>query len=205
MGDHANREELLNRIRKAEQAGGEERIDKQHESGKLTARERIDRLLDKDSLVEIDKFVTHHCTHFGMEKKKFPGDGVVTGYGTVDGRTTFVYAQDFSVLGGTLGRGVANKICKVMEMAMKNGAPIVGLNDSGGARIQEAADPAAKKAECVAEYQKDFANPCQAAELGYVDEVILPEQTRPKNIRALEMLANKREVNPRKKHDNIPL
>jgi propionyl-CoA carboxylase beta chain len=147
MADHANREELLNRIRKAEQAGGEERIGKQHESGKLTARERIDRLLDKDSFVEIDKFVTHHCTHFGMENKKFPGDGVVTGYGTVDGRTTFVYAQDFTVLGGTLGRGVANKICKVMEMALKNGAPIVGLNDSGGARIQEAVEALAGYAD----------------------------------------------------------
>ena len=147
MASQSNREELLKRVEAAERAGGPERIDKQHASGKLTARERIERLLDPGSFVEIDKFVTHHCTHFGMEKRKFLGDGVVTGYGTVDGRTVFVYAQDFTVLGGTLGRGVANKICKVMEMALKNGAPIVGLNDSGGARIQEAVEALAGYAD----------------------------------------------------------
>ncbi len=147
MGNQENREELLRRLEKVEQAGGEARIQKQHESGKLTARERIDLLLDKGSFVEIDAFVTHHCTNFGMEKKKFLGDGVVTGYGTVEGRTVFVYAMDFTVLGGTLGRGVANKICKVMEMSVKNGAPIVGLNDSGGARIQEAVEALAGYAD----------------------------------------------------------
>ncbi len=147
METEAGRKELLKRSEQAEQAGGEERIQKQHEAGKLTARERIDLLLDRDSFVEIDKFVTHHCTYFGMEKRKFPGDGVITGYGTIDGRRTFVDAQDFTVLGGTLGRGVANKICKVMDMAMKNGAPLIGLNDSGGARIQEAVESLAGYAD----------------------------------------------------------
>ena len=131
----------------AELGGGAARIDRQHAAGKLTARERIALLVDDDTFVELDKFVTHHCTYFGMEKKKFPGDGVVTGYGTMEGRTVFVYAQDFTVLGGTLGRGVANKICKVMDMAMKNGAPLIGLNDSGGARIQEAVEALAGYAD----------------------------------------------------------
>ena len=140
MGNEASRQELLEKLKKADAAGGEDRIKKQHESGKLTARERIDRLLDKDSFVEIDKFVTHRCTYFGMEKRKFLGDGVVTGHGKIDGRPVFLYAQDFTVLGGTLGRAFADKICKVMEMAMKNGIPVVGLNDSGGARIQEAVE-----------------------------------------------------------------
>ena len=140
MGNEASRQELLEKLKKAEAAGGEERIKKQHESGKLTARERIDRLLDKDSFMEIDKFVTHHCTYFGMEKRKFLGDGVITGHGKIDGRPVFVYAQDFTVLGGTLGRAFADKICKVMEMGMKNGVPVIGLNDSGGARIQEAVE-----------------------------------------------------------------
>lgn len=118
-------------------AGGADRIAKQHASGKLTARERIEAFFDPDTFVELDRFVTHRCFDFDMQKQKFPGDGVVTGYGQVDGRQTFVYAQDFTVLGGSLGNACAAKICKVMDMALKVGAPIIGMNDSGGARIQE--------------------------------------------------------------------
>src|SRR5690349_785543 len=117
--------------------GGVERIKKQHESGKLTARERIDLLLDPGSFTELDRFVTHRCTEFGMQQQKVPGDGVVTGYGLVDGRKVCVFAQDFTVFGGSLSGAYAQKICKVMDLAMKIGAPVIGLNDSGGARIQE--------------------------------------------------------------------
>lgn len=117
--------------------GGQERVDAQHKQGKLTARERLDLLFDKGSFVEIDVFVSHRCHNFGMESKEAPGDGVVTGYGTVDERLVFAYSQDFTVLGGSLGEYHAEKIVKVQEMALKMGAPIVGLNDSGGARIQE--------------------------------------------------------------------
>ncbi|WP_422449229.1 acyl-CoA carboxylase subunit beta, partial [Thermoanaerobacterium sp. DL9XJH110] len=120
--------------------GGEKRIAKQHESGKLTARERIEKLLDKGSFVEIDAFVEHRCIEFDMAETKAPGEGVVTGYGTIDGRLVFVFAQDFTVIGGSLGEMHAAKICKVMDMAVKMGAPIIGLNDSGGARIQEGVD-----------------------------------------------------------------
>jgi propionyl-CoA carboxylase beta chain len=117
--------------------GGSDRIHKQHESGKLTARERIDSLLDEGSFVEVDRFKTHRCTDFGMIDQKIPGDGVVTGYGLLHGRQVFVFAQDFTVFGGSLSLAHAEKICKVMKMAMKAGAPIIGLCDSGGARIQE--------------------------------------------------------------------
>ena len=117
--------------------GGQERIDKIHAQGRMTARERIDKLLDPGSFEEFDMFKTHRCRDFGMDKKQFPGDGVVTGYGTVDGRIVYVFAQDFTVLGGSLSETFAEKICKIMDLAMKNGAPVVGLNDSGGARIQE--------------------------------------------------------------------
>ena len=117
--------------------GGQARIDKQHAKGSLTARERIDLLLDKGSFEEFDMFKTHRCTDFGMEKQVYPGDGVVTGHGTVEGRTVYVFAQDFTVLGGSLSETFAEKICKIMDLAIKNGAPVVGLNDSGGARIQE--------------------------------------------------------------------
>lgn len=113
------------------------RIQKQHESGKLTARERVELLVDPGSFVELDRFVTHRCTDFGMEKQKVLGDGVITGWGTVDGRKVFVFAQDFTVFGGSLSSAYAAKICKVMDHATKVGAPIIGLNDSGGARIQE--------------------------------------------------------------------
>lgn len=117
--------------------GGQKRIDAQHAQGKLTARERLDLLFDKGSFIEIDVFVSHRCNNFDMAGKKAPGDGVVTGYGTVDSRLVFAYAQDFTVLGGSLGEYHAEKIVKVQNMALKMGAPIVGLNDSGGARIQE--------------------------------------------------------------------
>ena len=126
--------------RRKKLGGGEERIAKQHKSGKLTARERINLLFDEGSFVELDKFVEHRCTNFGMEKVKAPADGVVTGYGTVNGRLVFAFAQDFTVLGGSLGEMHASKICKVQDMALKMGAPIIGFNDSGGARIQEGVD-----------------------------------------------------------------
>jgi len=129
--------ELQELHRKAEEGGGAERRKKQHESSKLTARERIHFLLDEGSFEETDKFVEHRCSDFGMEKQKIPGDGVVTGYGRIDGRPVFVFSQDFTVFGGSLSETVAEKICKVMDLAMKVGAPIIGLNDSGGARIQE--------------------------------------------------------------------
>ena len=117
--------------------GGEERIKRQHAAGKLTARERIELLLDPGTFVETDRFVTHRCTDFGMEEQKIPGDGVVTGYGKVNGRLLFLFAQDFTVFGGSLSGAFAEKICKVMDLAMKAGAPFVGLNDGAGARIQE--------------------------------------------------------------------
>ncbi len=133
----AIRKELEKRRAEALLGGGQERIDKQHKDGKLTACERIDLLLDKGTFVELDRFVTHRCTDFGMEKKKFFGDGVVTGYGKIEGRLVFVFSQDFTVFGGALGMAFAEKICKVMDLAMRTGAPVIGLNDSGGARIQE--------------------------------------------------------------------
>lgn len=129
--------ELKDRLAKAELGGGQKRIDKQHEKGKLTARERVHFLLDEGSFEEIGAFVKHRCTDFGMDKQRVPGDGVVTGYGTIDGRLVYVFSQDFTVFGGSLSETHAEKICKIMDMAMKNGAPVIGLNDSGGARIQE--------------------------------------------------------------------
>ncbi|MBU5257269.1 acyl-CoA carboxylase subunit beta [Tissierella praeacuta] len=131
---------LLENTKKIELGGGEKRIEKHHKSGKLTARERINLLFDEGSFVEIDKFVEHRCTNFDMAKLEAPADGVVTGYGTVDGRLVFTYAQDFTVVGGSLGEMHAAKICKVQDMALKMGAPIIGFNDSGGARIQEGVD-----------------------------------------------------------------
>ena len=128
-------------------AGGQERIDKQHEAGKLTARERVDALLDEGSFVEMDKFVTHRSADFGMQDQKILGDGVITGYGTIAGRTVCVFAQDFTVFGGSLSGAYASKICKVMDLAMKIGAPVVGLNDSGGARIQEGVESLAGYAD----------------------------------------------------------
>ncbi len=139
---------LLHKLNaQALEGGGAERIKKQHEAGKLTARERIDLLLDAGSFVELDRFVTHRCSDFGMEKQVFLGDGVVTGYGTVDGRKIVVFAQDFTVFGGSLSGAYAKKIGKVMDLAMKIGVPVVGLNDSGGARIQEGVESLAGYAD----------------------------------------------------------
>jgi len=128
---------LADKIRRAEEGGGAERRERQHRDGKLTARERVDFLLDEGTFEELDMLVEHRCLDFGMADQKVPGDGVVSGYGKVDGRLVYVFAQDFTVFGGSLSETNARKICKVMDLAMKMGAPIVGLNDSGGARIQE--------------------------------------------------------------------
>jgi methylmalonyl-CoA decarboxylase subunit alpha len=132
--------DLSIRIEKEKAGGGPARIEKQHAAGKLTARERLDKLFDPGSFVETDMFVRHRCTNFGMEKKVIPGEGVVTGWGKVNGRTVFAYAQDFTAQGGTLGEMHARKITKVMDMALKAGCPLIGFNDSGGARIQEGVD-----------------------------------------------------------------
>ena len=129
--------ELIELREKARMGGGQKGIDSQHAKGKYTARERINMLLDEGSFEEFDMFMQHRCYNFGMEKKTYLGDGVVTGYGTIAGRLVYVFAQDFTVIGGSLSETLAQKICKVMDMAMKNGAPSIGLNDSGGARIQE--------------------------------------------------------------------
>ncbi|MCK5776110.1 MAG: acyl-CoA carboxylase subunit beta, partial [Bacteroidales bacterium] len=136
----ANQDKIDLLIKKREEAalgGGIKRIEKQHAKGKFTARERIDILLDEGSFEEYDMFVTHRCTNFDMDKQHYLGDGVVTGHGTIDGRIVYVYSQDFTVFGGSLSETFAQKICKIMDMAMKVGAPVIGINDSGGARIQE--------------------------------------------------------------------
>ena len=130
-------EELQRRSAEAEAGGGAERREREHKAGKLTARERIQLLLDEGTFEELDKFVRHHCTDFGMETQRPAGDGFVTGFGRVDGRLVYVFAQDFTVFGGSLSESNAQKICKIMDLAMRNGAPVIGLNDSGGARIQE--------------------------------------------------------------------
>lgn len=145
-----NKEKVKNLIDLRVQAklgGGEKRIASQHAKGKFTARERIDMLLDEGSFEELDMFVTHRCNNFGLEKEKYLGDGVVTGHGTIDGRTVYVFAQDFTVFGGSLSETMALKICKVMDMAMKMGCPVIGINDSGGARIQEGVTSLAGYAE----------------------------------------------------------
>ncbi len=139
--------ELEERRKRARLGGGQKRIDAQHDRGKLTARERIDVFLDEESFEEWDMFVEHRCTDFNMQETSTPGDGVVTGYGTVNGRLVFVFSQDFTVFGGSLSESHANKICKIMDQAMKVGAPVIGLNDSGGARIQEGVDSLAGYAE----------------------------------------------------------
>lgn len=130
-------EQLEARRAEARLGGGQKRIDAQHSKGKLTARERIEILLDQDSFEEFDMYVTHRATEFGMDSQKIAGDGVVTGWGTINGRQVYIFSQDFTVLGGSLSETHAQKICKIMDMALKNGAPVIGLNDSGGARIQE--------------------------------------------------------------------
>ncbi|HET6528482.1 MAG TPA: acyl-CoA carboxylase subunit beta [Balneolaceae bacterium] len=137
MASDKKTERLINKRKSAQKGGGEKRIKKQHDKGKLTARERIDLLLDKNSFQEIDPFVVHRSDKFGLDEKKFEGDGVVTGYGKIHGRPVYIFSQDFTVFGGSLSETHAEKICKIMDLAMKNGVPIIGLNDSGGARIQE--------------------------------------------------------------------
>ncbi len=129
-------EQMLKKKEHLMLGGGEKAIEKQHSKGKLTARERLNMLFDEDTFVELDMFVRHRCTNFGQEKKELPGEGVVTGYGTVNGRLVYAFAQDFTVEGGSLGEKHAHKIWKVMDLAMKMGAPCIGINDSGGARIQ---------------------------------------------------------------------
>src|ERR671915_2317861 len=131
------RDVLADLDRRAELGGGEERLRKQRDAGKLTARERIELLFDPGSFEEVDKFVTHRCRDFGMERQLIPGDGVIAGSGRIDGRLVYAFAQDFTVFGGSLSETNAAKIVKIMDLAMKMGAPVVGLNDSGGARIQE--------------------------------------------------------------------
>ena len=133
-------QELVERRATAKLGGGQARIDAQHQKGKLTARERLEKLLDPGSFEEFDMFVQHRCTNFGMDATHPDGDGVVTGQGTIDGRLVFVFAQDFTVNGGSLSKTMSEKICKVMDMAVRAGAPVIGLNDSGGARIQEGID-----------------------------------------------------------------
>ena len=133
-------EKLANLEQKKQEAllgGGAKRIESQHKKGKLTARERIEVLLDSNSFEEIGMLVTHRSTNFGLENEKYLGDGVVTGYGKINGRLVYVFSQDFTVMGGSLAEAHAQKICKIMDLSMKNGAPLIGLNDSGGARIQE--------------------------------------------------------------------
>ncbi|HQN93864.1 MAG TPA: acyl-CoA carboxylase subunit beta [Prolixibacteraceae bacterium] len=139
--------ELLDLRTQARKGGGQKRIDKQHSQNKLTARERINLLLDEGSFEEFDMFVTHRCTNFGLENESYLSDGVVTGYGTIDGRTVYVFAQDFTIFGGSLSESFAKKICKIMDIAMKVGAPVIGINDSGGARIQEGVNSLAGYAE----------------------------------------------------------
>ncbi len=140
-------QELLSKRTEAKLGGGEKRIATQHAKGKLTARERIELLLDESSFEEFDMFVTHRCTNFGTEQQVYLSDGVVTGHGTIDGRVVYVFAQDFTVFGGSLSEAYAAKICKVMDQAMKVGAPVIGINDSGGARIQEGVNSLAGYAE----------------------------------------------------------
>lgn len=137
MSSQEKIKQLIDFRNEAELGGGEKRIESQHNKGKFTARERLDMLLDEGSFEEYDMFITHRCTDFGLDKEKYPGDGVVTGHGTIDGRVVYVFAQDFTVMGGSLSETHAQKICKIMDQAMKVGAPIIGINDSGGARIQE--------------------------------------------------------------------
>jgi len=147
MSNQEKLKELIELRAKAKLGGGEKRIESQHKKGKFTARERIDMLLDEGSFEEFDMFVTHRCTNFGMEKETYMGDGVVTGVGTIDGRVVYIFSQDFTVFGGSLSETFAQKICKVMDMAMKMGAPVIGINDSGGARIQEGVTSLAGYAE----------------------------------------------------------
>lgn len=147
MSTESKIRQLIDKREEAKKGGGQKRIDSQHKKGKLTARERLDLLLDDGSFEEFDMFVHHRCTDFGIDRERPYTDGVVTGYGTIDGRLVYVYAYDFTVFGGSLGEMVAKKVCKVLDQAMKMGAPVIGLNDSGGARIQEGVKSLAGYAE----------------------------------------------------------
>ncbi len=152
MADEDNRErkdikELKELRRRSRVGGGSERIERQHKQGKMTARERIEAILDPGSFVELDAFLTHQCHNFGMERNRIPGDGVVTGHGTIDGRSVYIYAQDFTVFAGSVGKMHAMKICKMVDLAIKNGSPVIGIYDSGGARIQEGMDALAGYSE----------------------------------------------------------
>ena len=147
MSSHEKIRQLIELREKAKLGGGEKRIEAQHNKGKYTARERIEMLFDEGSFEEYDMFITHRSTDFGLDKEKYLGDGVVTGHGTIDGRVVYVYSQDFTVMGGSLSETHAQKICKVIDQAMKVGAPVVGINDSGGARIQEGVRSLAAYAE----------------------------------------------------------
>jgi acetyl-CoA carboxylase carboxyltransferase component len=147
MSSQEKIKELIDKREIAKVGGGLKRIESQHSKGKLTARERIDMLLDEGSFEEYDMFVTHRCTHFGMESQQVLSDGVITGHGTIDGRVVYIFAQDFTVFGGALSETFAQKICKIMDQAMKVGAPVIGINDSGGARIQEGVNSLAGYAE----------------------------------------------------------
>ena len=147
MSNQDKIKKLIDLRAEAKLGGGIKRIDSQHAKGKFTARERIEMLLDEGSFEEFDMFVTHRCTNFGLEKTKFMGDGVITGHGTIDGRVVYIFSQDFTVFGGSLSETFAMKICKIMDMAMKVGAPLIGINDSGGARIQEGVTSLAGYAE----------------------------------------------------------
>src|ERR1700730_16112131 len=141
MSVKENIERMRELSRQAELGGGEDRQRRHRESGRMTARERVEFLLDRGSFIELDKFKTHRCEDFGMDERRIPGDGVVTGYGTIDGRQGCVFSQDFTVFGGSLSGAFAEKVCKVMDLAMKTGCPVIGINDSGGARIQEGVVP----------------------------------------------------------------
>lgn len=147
LSNDQKREQLAQFSTQAELGGGQARIDKHHEQGKFTARERINKLVDPDSFIEFDKFVTHRCNSFGMEKTKYLGDGVVTGIAKVNGQQVALFSQDFTCWGGALGAAFANKICKIMDFAIENKIPVIGINDSGGARIQEGVDALAGYAE----------------------------------------------------------
>jgi len=147
MNNQEKVKQLIEKRAEASLGGGQKRINSQHSKGKLTARERIQLLLDEGSFEEYDMFVTHRCTNFGLEKQVFLGDGVVTGRGTIDGRIVYVFSQDFTVMGGSLSESFAKKICKIMDQAMLVGAPLIGINDSGGARIQEGVNSLAGYAE----------------------------------------------------------
>src|SRR6266576_581447 len=138
LSNHHDRMEELRKLdAEAEAGGGKERREREHKSGKLTARERIELLVDENTFEELDKFMRHRSTDFGMDEQRPAGDGFITGFGRIDGRLVYVFAQDFTVFGGSLSESNAQKICKIMDLAMRNGAPVIGLNDSGGARIQE--------------------------------------------------------------------